>query len=123
MTRLLHHYFQPITIAKDVAMQFATWVSSYEYIFPVNSTLRKLNKTTTGVVWANTQHKHGAPGICTHSGWALLKLYLSSGNEYYLHLLHLIAKAIPPSFFSLLKCAKSGAKVSLKRTDKKRARH
>ncbi len=84
-----------LSIAEDVAMQFATWVSSYEYIFPANSTLGKLNKKTTGVVWANTQNKHGAPGICTHSGLALLRLYRSTGKEYYLHLLQLIAKAIP----------------------------
>ena len=86
------HWLQ---IAEDVAMQFATWVSSYDYSFPVGSTLGKLDKKTTGVVWANTQNKHGAPGICTHSGVALLRLYRATGNPYYLHLLQLITRAIP----------------------------
>lgn len=86
------HWLQ---IAEDVAMQFATWVSSYDYSFPASSTLAKLHKETTGVVWANTQNKHGAPGICTHSGVALLRLYRATGNPYYLHLLQLITKAIP----------------------------
>lgn len=86
---------QWLSIAQNVAMQFATWVSSYEYTFPANSTLGRLSKKTTGVVWANTQNKHGAPGICTHSGVALLRLYRATGKEYFLHLLQLIAKAIP----------------------------
>lgn len=84
-----------LTMAEDVAMQFATWVSSYDFVFPPKSTLAKLKKHTTGVVWANTQNKHGAPGICTHSGVALLRLYRATGNEYFLHLLQLIAQAIP----------------------------
>ena len=84
-----------LNIAEDVAMQFATWVSSYDYSFPAGSTLAKLDKKTTGVVWANTQNKHGAPGICTHSGVALLRLYRATGNPYYLHLLQLITRAIP----------------------------
>jgi len=84
-----------LNIAEDVAMQFATWVSSYDYSFPAGSTLAKLDKKTTGVVWANTQNKHGALGICTHSGVALLRLYRATGNPYYLHLLQLITRAIP----------------------------
>ncbi len=84
-----------LNIAEDVAMQFATWVSSYDFVFPPKTTLAKLGKKTTGVVWANTQNKHGAPGICTHSGVALLRLYRATGNEYFLHLLQLIANAIP----------------------------
>ncbi len=81
--------------AEDIAIQFSTWISSYDYNFPAGSTLAKLGKKTTGVVWANTQNKHGAPGICTHSGMALLRLYRATGKYYYLHLLELITKAIP----------------------------
>ena len=84
-----------LNMAEDVAMQFATWVSSFDFVFPPKSTLAKLGKQTTGVVWANTQNKHGAPGICTHSGVALLRLYRATGNAYFLHLLQLIANAIP----------------------------
>jgi hypothetical protein len=84
-----------LSMAEDMANQFVTWVSSYDYKFPANSTLGKLDKSTTGVVWANTQNKHGAPGICTHSGAAFLHLYRATGNTFYLDILHDIVRAIP----------------------------
>jgi len=84
-----------LKIAEDVSNQFLTWVSSYDYRFPQLSTLGRLGKTTTGVVWANTQNKHGAPGICTHSGLALLRLYRATGKKEYLIRLQEITKAIP----------------------------
>jgi hypothetical protein len=84
-----------LSIAENVAIQFSTWVSSYDFVFPPQSTLAKLGKTTTGAVWANTQNKHGAPGICTHSGVALLRLYRATGNTFYLKLLQDITGAIP----------------------------
>jgi hypothetical protein len=84
-----------LKIAEDMSNQFLTWVSSYDYRFPKSSTLGSLGKTTTGVVWANTQNKHGAPGICTHSGLALLRLYRATGNIQYLYRLQEITKAIP----------------------------
>jgi hypothetical protein len=84
-----------LKIAEDVSNQFLTWVSSYDYRFPKSSTLGKLGKTTTGVVWANTQNKHGAPGICTHSGLALLRLYRATGNTDYLYRLQEITNAVP----------------------------
>lgn len=84
-----------LQIAQNVAIQFSTWVSSYDFVFPPSSTLAKLDKKTTGAVWANTQNKHGAPGICTHSGVALLRLYRATGNVFYLNLLQNIAQAIP----------------------------
>lgn len=46
-------------------------------------------------MYANTQNTHGAPGICTHSGVALLKLYRATGNLFYLQLLADIAHALP----------------------------
>ena len=84
-----------LKIAENVAIQFSTWVSSYDFVFPPQSTLAKLGKTTTGAVWANTQNKHGAPGICTHSGAALLRLYRATGNTFYLTLLQDITGVIP----------------------------
>lgn len=84
-----------LDIAKNLAKQFSSWVQSYNYVFPENSTLGKLGKTTTGVVWANTQNKHGAPGICTHSGLALLRLYRATGDKFYAELLKDITNAIP----------------------------
>ena len=86
---------QWLKIAENVSNQFLTWVSSYDYRFPESSTLGKLGKKSTGVVWANTQNKHGAPGICTHSGLALLRLYRATGNIEYLIRLQDITKAIP----------------------------
>jgi hypothetical protein len=84
-----------LLIAENMSNQFLTWVSSFDYQFPSSSTLGKLGKKTTGVVWANTQNKHGAPGICTHSGLALLCLYRATGNAEYLNRLQEITKAIP----------------------------
>jgi len=84
-----------LQIAQNVAIQFSTWISSYDFVFPPSSTLAKLRKTTTGAVWANTQNKHGSPGICTHSGVALLRLYRATGNIFYLNLLQNITQAIP----------------------------
>lgn len=84
-----------LNIAQNLAKQFSSWVQSYNYVFPENSTLGRLGKTTTGVVWANTQNKHGAPGICTHSGLALLRLYRATGDKFYAELLQDITNVIP----------------------------
>jgi len=84
-----------LDMAENMAMQYVTWVSSYDYKFPANCTLGKLGKKTTGVVWANTQNKHGAPGICTHSGASFLRLYRATGNPFYLDVLRDITRAIP----------------------------
>ncbi len=81
--------------AKDVAYQFTTWVSGYDYKMPANSILGKLGTYTTGTVWANVQNKHAAPGICTHSGVALLRLYRYTGDVFFLNLLKDIVRAIP----------------------------
>ncbi|NEW83039.1 MAG: hypothetical protein GZ094_11820 [Mariniphaga sp.] len=89
------HEVKWLKIAENLSNQFLTWVHSYDYRFPVSSTLGKLGKTTTGAVWANTQNKHAAPGICTHSGLALLRLYRATGNVEYLNRLQDITRAIP----------------------------
>jgi hypothetical protein len=81
--------------AEEMANQFATWVMPYDYQFPANSTLGKLGVQTTGMVVANTQNKHGAPGICTHSGVALWRLFRATGNNRYMQLLKEIAFVMP----------------------------
>jgi hypothetical protein len=86
---------QYLTMAEDIAMQFTTWVMAYNYPFPASSTFGKLGMTSIGAVGANTQNKHGAPGICTHSGIGLLRLYRATGNKHYLTLLQEIAACIP----------------------------
>jgi hypothetical protein len=78
-----------------MANQFSTWVMPYDYIFPSNSALGKLGVQTTGIVGANTQNRHGAPGICTHSGIALWRLFRATGNVRYLQLLKEIASVMP----------------------------
>ncbi|MBC8032939.1 MAG: glycoside hydrolase family 127 protein [Chitinophagaceae bacterium] len=82
-------------IAEDVAKQFATWVMCYNYRFPASSMFGKLKLRSTGAVIANTQNKHGAPGICTYSGLALLELYRATGNKFYSELLKDICHNIP----------------------------
>lgn len=79
----------------DAAAQFSTWVMSYDYVFPATTLYGKMNMKTTGTVFANTQNKHASPGICTHSGLALLRLYRATGNILYLNLLKEITQAIP----------------------------
>lgn len=81
--------------AEETAKQFATWVMSYNYAFPEESLFGKLGMETTGAVFANTQNKHGSPGICTHSGIALLRLYRATGDERYARLLSQISRCIP----------------------------
>lgn len=81
--------------AEDIAHQFATWVYSYNYPFPPSSLFGREGMHSTGAVMANTQNKHGAPGICTHSGVALLKLFRATGTPLYAELLHDIARNMP----------------------------
>lgn len=81
--------------AEEMANQFSSWVMPYDYLFPENSILGKLGVQTTGMVFANTQNKHGAPGICTHSGIALWRLFRATGNTSYMQLLKEIAFVMP----------------------------
>jgi hypothetical protein len=81
--------------SEEMAAQFASWVVAYDYQFPANSIMGKMRLQTAGTVYANTQNKHTAPGICTHSGIALLKLYRATQNPDYLNMLCTIAGTIP----------------------------
>ncbi len=83
-----------LNYAEDAAALAATWVVSYDYRFPESATFSKLNMRTTGAVWASTQNKHAAPGICTLSGDCLFKLYRFTGNKLYLDLIGDIAHNI-----------------------------
>jgi hypothetical protein len=85
-------WLERATLAADF---FSTWVMSYNYDFPANSTHGKLGMKTLGTVFANSQNKHGCPGICTYSGAALLNIYRYTGNEFYMHLLEDIVNAMP----------------------------
>ena len=81
--------------AGEASRQFATWVVAYDYQFPPQSTFAKAGIRTTGAVYANTQNKHAAPGICTYSGLGLLKLFRATGDRFHLELLHDIAHNLP----------------------------
>lgn len=81
--------------SQEMAAQFSTWVMSYDYQYSDSCLFGKLKMKTTGAVFANTQNKHGSPGICTHSGLALLRLYRATDNPVYLELLKDITHSIP----------------------------
>jgi hypothetical protein len=84
-----------LAIAENAAKQFATWVVSYNYLYPDTTAFFKANIHTMGGVYANIQNKHSAPGICSGSGIGLLKLYRYTGNTFYSNLLKDIAHNIP----------------------------
>lgn len=86
---------QWLKMAEQAAKQFATWVVSYNYQYLDTTAFYKAKIRTMGAVYANTQNKHAAPGICTGSGIGLLKLYKYTGNGFYLDLLQDIAHNIP----------------------------
>ncbi len=81
--------------AERCARLCATWVMPYDYRFPADSEFGRLEIQSTGSVYANTQNKHSAPGICTHAGLGLLKLYRFTGDERYLRLIESIARCLP----------------------------
>jgi hypothetical protein len=80
--------------AEMAAKQFATWVVSYNYRYADTTAFYKAGIKTMGSVYANIQNKHAAPGICTASGLALLKLYKYTGNDLYRSLIQDIAHNI-----------------------------
>lgn len=77
--------------AKQTCEIALTWVMSYDFEFPAESTAARRRMHTIGTVFANAQNKHSAPGICTLSGNSLLKLYQMTEDEKYLKWLSYIA--------------------------------
>ena len=86
---------QHLAWARQAADLFCTWVLSYDAILPEGTPLARLGIQARGAVFANTQNQHGAPGICTASGEALLALYEVTGEERYLRVLEEITQCIP----------------------------
>jgi hypothetical protein len=84
-----------LTRAAETSRQFSTWVVAYDFQFPQKSTFAKAGIRTTGSVYANTQNKHSAPGLCTFSGLGLLKLFRATGDRFHLDLLRDIAFGLP----------------------------
>jgi hypothetical protein len=87
--------------SRQLANLLATWVVSYDYELPKHTELGQLGAKLAGVVWASTQNKHGAPGLCTSSGDPLFKIYRASGDRRYAELMrdivHAHAEGIKPS--------------------------
>lgn len=79
--------------SRQLANLVATWTTSYDYELPAETELGRLGAKLTGIYWASTQNKHGAPGICTSSGDALFKIYRATGNTLYSGLLNDIIHA------------------------------
>jgi hypothetical protein len=71
----------------------ATWTLAYNPVFPPNSAIGKLRGRMAGAVWASSQNKHAAPGVCTTSADDLFKLYHATGNEQYAELIRDIQHA------------------------------
>ena len=78
---------------KTLANLSATWTVSYDYALPPQTELARNGARLTGTVWASTQNKHGAPGICTSSGDPLFKLYRATGDLRYAELMRDIVRA------------------------------
>ncbi len=87
--------------SRNLANLCATWTVSYDYEFPSSTELGQLDAKLTGAVWASTQNKHGAPGICTSSGDPLFKIYRATGDLRYADLMrdivHAYAEGIQPN--------------------------
>jgi hypothetical protein len=77
------------------ARQLASWVMAHDHPFPPDSVFGRLGMRTAGTIFANAQNRGATPGICTHSGLGLLKLFRASGDVRYLRLLESIARALP----------------------------
>lgn len=81
--------------ARLAALHLASWTVSYDYEFPETSTFGKLGMLANGTVLANAQNKHSAPGICTHSGRSLFRLFRRLGESWMMDLLRDIAHTLP----------------------------
>lgn len=79
--------------AKVEAALTSTWTLSYDFAFPPNSDLGKLDVHVAGAYFASTQNKHAAPGICCSSGDYLFKLYRATGERKYADLIRDIQHA------------------------------
>ncbi len=65
----------------------ASWTVSYDFKFPDQSLLGKMDVRTCGVFWANVANKHGAPAVCTWSGDCFLKYFRATNDRYALDLI------------------------------------
>ncbi|WP_423735865.1 hypothetical protein [Chitinophaga caseinilytica] len=79
--------------AKAQAALCASWTLAYDPVFPPGSAIAKLGGRMAGGVWASSQNKHAAPGVCTSSADHLFKLFRATGDRHYADLLRDIQHA------------------------------
>jgi hypothetical protein len=84
--------------SRNLANLAATWTASYDYELPKFTALGKIGTRLAGAVWASTQNKHAAPGYCTGSGDALVKIYRMTGSPRYAELIRDIKRAHDEAF-------------------------
>lgn len=82
-------------VAIAVGHQLASWVVSYDYVFPATSELARIGVKASGSVFANIQNKHAAPGFGTYSASGYFKLYRATQDERYLMEMRRITRFIP----------------------------
>lgn len=80
--------------AADLLPICASWTVSYDFEFPKNSAMGRIDARSCGAVWASVPNKHGAPCICTWSGDSLLKYFRATGDRRALELLTDIAHGV-----------------------------
>lgn len=73
--------------ATEAADQLASWVLSFDGVFPTGSTLDRRGVQTIGGIIASAQNHHIGPGGATSSLSSLLALYGATGEERFLRLL------------------------------------
>lgn len=81
--------------ASDLLPVCASWTVSYDFEFPEESVMGKIDARSCGAFWASVANKHAAPGICTWSGDCLLKYYRATGDERAAGLITDIAHGVP----------------------------
>jgi hypothetical protein len=79
----------------QAARLFSTWTLASPFRFPDWTEFGKLGMNALGTVMANAQNTHCAPGICTHAGAGLLRLYRQTGEEWLATLCMQIARTLP----------------------------
>ena len=87
-----------LDMSERAASLFTTWIASVDAEFPQGTTLDNIDAKATGCVLANVRNKHQAPGICTYSGSALLRLARITGKWWYAEALRLVVRALPQFF-------------------------
>jgi hypothetical protein len=77
---------QWLKYARDAIHMYATWIVSYDYAFPANSTLGRIGAQTTGSMFASSANNHSAPGTYVDSADFLLRFYRATGESIYAEL-------------------------------------